>query len=182
MAPDSLLRVALTGSECTGKTRLAVDLATRFETVWVPEAARLVAESKGAPLDESDVEPIARRHLEDARRAEPRARGLIFFDTDLISTVVYSRHYYGSCPAWIEEAARQRLADLYLLHHPDVPWIADSARDRGHVREKMHALFAEALIAFGAHVTDISGSWEERRRIAEAAAREALKLCINTAR
>ena len=48
----------------------------------------------------------------------------MLLDTDLVSTVVYSRHYYGDCPAWIEAAAVRRLADLYLLHDIDVPWTA----------------------------------------------------------
>ena len=44
-------RVALLGSESTGKTTLARRLAERFATVWVPEYARSYAVAKGAPLD-----------------------------------------------------------------------------------------------------------------------------------
>ena len=67
-------------------------------------------------------------------------------DTDLVSTVVYASHYYGSCPAWIERAARERLGDLYLLLHPDVPWVADGLqRDRPADRARLHQLFRERL-------------------------------------
>ena len=54
----------------------------------------------------------------------------MFFDQDLLSTVVYARHYYGDCPPWIERLAVERLGDLYLLCPPDVPWSADRRRDR----------------------------------------------------
>ena len=50
------------------------------------------------------------------------------FDTDLISTVVYSRYYYGDCPAWVIEEARRHRADLYLLMDTDVAWKPDEAR------------------------------------------------------
>ncbi|HXB53854.1 MAG TPA: AAA family ATPase, partial [Vicinamibacteria bacterium] len=40
----------LTGSECTGKTTLASELAEHYRTVWVPEQSRVYLDRKGAPL------------------------------------------------------------------------------------------------------------------------------------
>jgi len=79
-----------------------------------------------------------------------------------VSTTVYARHYYGACPAWIEQAARDRRADLYLLCDIDVPWVADSVRDRPYHREHLHALFVDALDALGAPYVTIHGSWPDR--------------------
>jgi nicotinamide riboside kinase len=170
---NGLLRAVVTGGECTGKTTLAARLAARRGVLWVPEAARLVAEEKAGPLDGSDVSLIARRHVaqSDAAAAESSRRGLglLVLDTDLLSTVAYARHYYGSCPPWVEVAARERLADLYLLHHPDVPWIPGPARDRPDRRDEIHALFEAVLAEFGAEVVDVRGSWDERERLAAAA-------------
>ena len=166
------LRVCLTGSECTGKTTLARTLAARLGAPWVRESSRDYAETKGGPLDATDVEPIARLHAVLADEAARTAGEVLVLDTDLLSTVVYARHYYGSCPANVERAARERLADLYLLHHPDVPWIPDPARDRGHLRPVMHALFAAALEEFDARVADVKGPWDERERRALAAIEE----------
>jgi len=157
-----VIRVVLTGSECTGKTTLAAALAERYATVWVPEAARGHAEAKGATLAFDDVERIARSHMAAADEAARHARGLLILDTDLVSTVVYSHHYYGSCRAWIEREARARRAELYLLHHPDVPWLPDPARDRGERRQELHAAFCRALTALGARSVDIRGDWPER--------------------
>jgi NadR type nicotinamide-nucleotide adenylyltransferase len=165
-----MTRVVLTGGECTGKTTLARQLARSHGAAWVPEHAREYLNALARPLGYGDVEPIARGQIaaeDSAAKAAPR---LLILDTDLVSTVVYSRYYYGDCPAWIVTAARERLADIYLLHHPDVPWVADGLqRDLPQRRGEMHALFEDALKAFGARSVDIRGGWDERRALAAGA-------------
>ena len=161
---ERLLRVVLTGSESTGKTALAADLAEHYRTVWSPEYARAYVERHPRPLDASDVEPIARGQIGVEDEAARRARRLLILDTDLLSTVVYSRRYYGHCPEWVERAARRRLGDLYLLHHPDVPWVADGTqRDKPPSRERVHASFLEVLEAAGVRFVDVRGPWSERK-------------------
>jgi len=171
-------RVVVTGSECTGKTTLAGDLARQFGTVWVAEYAREYLDRKvattGLPLDERDVEPIARGQIVAEDRGAATAKRLLVLDTDLVSTTVYARHYYGACPAWIDQAARDRRGDLYLLCDIDVPWVADSVRDRPHHREHIHALFVEALNTLGAPYVLIRGSWAARLTTAVAAVSEVL--------
>jgi NadR type nicotinamide-nucleotide adenylyltransferase len=165
-APTRALVVVVTGSESTGKTTLASDLARHYGTTWVPEFARAYADEQeattGRELDASDVEPIARGHIAWADAALGRARGLVVLDQDLVSTVVYARHYYGSCPEWIERAAWERRGDLYLLCGIDAPWVRDQRRDRPHHRDELHASFIEALDALGARYVVIRGSWEAR--------------------
>lgn len=157
-------RVVVTGSESTGKTTLAAMLAADFAAPWSPEEARRYVERVARALAAEDVEPIARGQLAGEECAVAAASALAIHDTDLVSTMVYARHYYGACPAWIEQAARQRRADLYLLCHPDVPWIADGLQhDRGFLREEMHALFVAALAEVGALVVHIRGDWAARR-------------------
>lgn len=171
----SVQRVVLTGSECTGKTTLAVSLARRLRVPWSGEFVREYAAQLGRAITLDDVPRIAEGQVAGEDRAIRRARRLAVHDTDLLSTVVYSRHYFGRCPAEVEQSLGQRRADLYLLHHPDVPWIAEAGmRDRPHGREEMHALFAAALVAMGARVVDVRGSWDERSHLAERAVRELL--------
>ena len=171
--PPRPIVVTVTGSESTGKTTLARDLASHFRTVWVPEYSRQHADEKtaatGAPLDAGDVEPIARGQIASEDRGLEAARGLVIRDTDLVSTTIYARHYYGSCPAWIDEAARARRAGLYLLCDVDVPWVADAVRDSPDVREHLHARFVRALETLGAPFVTIRGSWGERLVMAIAA-------------
>jgi NadR type nicotinamide-nucleotide adenylyltransferase len=161
--------VVVTGSESTGKTTLAADLARHYDTTWLPEFARTYgdrAQAAGRELDASDVEPIARGHIAHADDAIARARGVVILDQDLVSTVVYARHYYGSCPAWIEQAALERLGDLYLLCDIDVPWVPGPHRDRPHSREQLHEMFETTLRALGARYVLIGGTWDERRTAA----------------
>lgn len=167
---ERLLRVVLIGPESTGKTRLAADLAAHYGTAWSPEFAREYVDRKPAALAASDVEPIARGQIAGEDAAARGAERLLILDTDLVSTVVYSRHYYGRCPEWVEKAARERLGDLYLLHYPDVAWVADGTkRDQPQAREHLYGRFRAALAAFGARCVDIRGSWPERRSAAIAA-------------
>ena len=100
-------------------------------------------------------------------RRSARAAGVVIKDTDLVSTVVYAHHYYGACPEWVERAAQARLGDLYLLLHPDVPWVEDGLqRDRPASRALLHGLFTARLSALGARVIDITGDWSTRRTLA----------------
>ena len=160
-----LIRIVVTGSESTGKTELARRLANHFGAEFVPEFVREFASAKEGPISFSDHGPIARgqvaledEHLEIASRGN----GIVIQDTDLLSTVVYCDHYFGACPPWIVDLARERRPDLYLLAEIDVPWVPDGIRDRGHLREEMQALFREAVRQSGAPWVSISGTWEER--------------------
>ena len=164
-ASVSARRVVITGSESTGKTTLARDLGAHFGAPWVSEFARDYADAQtiaGRMLDATDVEPIARGTIDRQDAALGSGAAIVFLDTDLVSTVVYARHYYGRCPPWIEAAARDRLGDLYLLCDIDVPWIPDGVRDVPHERAHMHTLFAEELRSLGAQVVLINGTWGAR--------------------
>ena len=166
MTESTLTRVVVTGSESTGKTTLARELATHFGVQWVAEQARSYAERVRRELNADDVAPIASEQItaEDAATTEAARRGdrWLFLDTDLVSTVVYARHYYGSCPAWIEAEARARLADLYLLADVDLDWHPDGVRDRPQTREQLHAEFRAALQEFTARTCHVRGAGEHR--------------------
>lgn len=157
-----MIRVVLTGSESTGKTTLAAALAVHYGVEFVPEFVRRYAAEKNGPLDFNDHGPIARGQiaLEDAAIA--RENLLVIQDTDLLSTVVYCDHYFGRCPDWIREKARERRPDLYLLCEIDLPWIHDGVRDRGHMRDEMQRLFRDAVIASGAPYANVRGTGDDR--------------------
>lgn len=154
-------RVCLTGAESTGKSELAKEVARHFSAVLVPEYSREYALQRQFELSYSDVGPIA--HGQMSREDEAKGDFLIL-DTDLLSTVVYSRHHFGAVPQWVQTKAGDRLADLYLLLDIDVPWIWDPVRDCGETRKELHDDFRSALEEFGARYELISGNWEERLR------------------
>lgn len=164
MAPHA--RLCLIGPESTGKSRMAERLARELGMASCPEFARGYALQVGRVLTADDVEPIARGQLASLE-------GKAILDTDLISTVVYARHYYGACPEWIEAEARARRAELYLLFDTDLEWIQDPARDAGdpETREDLFDAFRAALEELECDFRIVSGSWEERWSEVRAAAR-----------
>jgi NadR type nicotinamide-nucleotide adenylyltransferase len=165
-----MITVVLTGSESTGKSTLARDLARYYGTVATPEYARIYLDAKGPPLTVHDVEPIARGQMAIEDDAVAGARRVLFKDTDLVSTVAYARHYYGTCPGWIEAEAQERAGDLYLLLHPDVPWVEDGPhRDLPLDRDRSHELFRSTLEELGLRVVDVAGRWADRKARAVAA-------------
>jgi NadR type nicotinamide-nucleotide adenylyltransferase len=158
MSPAPPLRVVVTGSESTGKTTLAQQLAHRFGTLWVPEFSRAYAERHSHPLGAADVEPIARGQIALEEEYLARAReAMLVFDTDLTSTTVFAEFYYGACPTWIRREAGRRRGDLYLLADIDVPWVADRVRDQPLARDELHDRIRERLREIGAHTVDVIG-------------------------
>lgn len=158
-----MIRVVVTGSECTGKTTLTRGLADHFQTVWVPEYVRRFVEELGRTPEFSDVDAIARGQQELEGTVAAEASRLLILDTDLLSPRIYSEHYYGDYPPWIEQALRDRPAELYLLAGIDVPWIPDGAqRDRGDRREEMHELFRRALLDRALPFVEVSGTEKAR--------------------
>ncbi len=155
---DRLTRVVVTGSESTGKTLLAQQLAEHYGAPWIPEFARDYAEERDAQLTAADVDPIGRGQVAREDAALRNAHGLVILDTDLLSTMVYGDQYYSFVPEWIPSVAEQRLADLYLVCDIDSPWVADPVREGEHLRHQMHNAFISHLTKLGATYRLISGT------------------------
>jgi NadR type nicotinamide-nucleotide adenylyltransferase len=154
-------RVVVTGAESTGKTRLAQGLAERFGAPLIPEYAREYALAQHRPLLEFDVEPIARGQLAAETAGLLLPGPLLILDTDLLSTAVYARHYYGWCPEWVARASRSR-SGLYLLLDIDLPFVSDPTRGPAARRPELQARFQAALTEAGVTWVVVSGAGTAR--------------------
>jgi NadR type nicotinamide-nucleotide adenylyltransferase len=155
-------RVCIVGPESTGKTTLARQLAEHFKTVWTPEYARGLLDQKGAECEFSDIPLIAEGQLRAEGKQARAANKILFCDTDLITTTIWSKYLFNECPAWIEDAANKQRYDLTLLTDIDIPWVADPQRPAPHLREHFLALFKSELEKRGRDYVLISGLNEER--------------------
>ncbi len=163
------------GSESTGKTTLAQQLAAHYQTVWVPEYSRIYQEEKGHVPALPDVIPIAmgQMHLEEEMLC--RANQVLICDTDILETKVYSDAYNGTSPEWLLQKIKERYGDLYLLTNIDLPWEPDGIRDRPHNRPEMHSRFKNELIQRNLPFAEISGNYQERFLLAV----QAIDTCLN---
>lgn len=160
--PYFLRRICIFGPESTGKSTLAQKLATHYNTICVSEYARGLLDYKDGKCDFEDIPRIARGQIASEDALARQANRVMFCDTDLITTTIWSDVLFGKCPQWIHEQANQRHYDLYLLLDVDVPWVDDAQRFLPHYREEFRDRCIQALESRLKPYTLISGGWEER--------------------
>ena len=68
-----VVRIVVTGSECTGKSSLAFELARLYGAPCSAEFARLYLERKGEALTAQDVDAIAAGQIDGEDRAIDQA-------------------------------------------------------------------------------------------------------------
>jgi len=159
-------KIVLFGSESTGKTTLAQQLAIFYKTVWVPEFAREYLENERINVHYSDVIPIAKGQLIAEDALIERANKFLICDTNILETKVYSDVYFGASPEWLLEEILKREYDLYLLTDIDVEWSPDPLRDKPHQRKEIHNFFKNELLNRKLPFAEISGLEEERLKSA----------------
>lgn len=178
--PADCLKIVLFGPESTGKTTLSKMLASHFNTQWVPEFSRDYLQQKWDEKMEicsrEDILPIAagQMHLENQKAKV--ANRVLFCDTNLLETVVYSRAYFERyCHPSLLKHALKAHYDLYFLTYIDVPWEEDDLRDRPHQREQMFAEFKKTLDEHNKPYHILRGSVEERFKTAVKLVEELIK-------
>lgn len=144
------LKIVLFGPESTGKTILSRQLADYYNTVWVPEYARAYLQKKWdltkAVCSFEDILPIVKGQLGLEEEGFKKANKVLFCDTDILETSVYSAAYFnGKIPEELTDLLKKNNADLYLLTYIDTPWTPDDLRDKPNEREAMFLLFEKAV-------------------------------------
>ena len=162
---SSHLKIVAIGGECTGKTTLVSQLSKFFGAPHSIEAARDYVSEIGRSVQYEDVEIIAKKQILIEDNVALLDSDLVFFDTDLFSTLVYSNFYFGDCPDWIEQLCVARRAHIYLLCSFDLTWVKDEFQRGSGAPEKrrqIHALFDKTLHKHGCNVVEISGTGQAR--------------------
>jgi NadR type nicotinamide-nucleotide adenylyltransferase len=155
--------VVITGPECTGKSTLSQQLATHYNTVFVPEYARQYIENLCRPYTYEDVLHIAETQRSQAHELIGRAKGVLFLDTYLIITKVWFDVVFNRHPQWIDDELSRNIISLYLLCDTSIPWQADPVRENGGaMREKLYLMYKDELEKLGCNYSVVSGMGQQR--------------------
>jgi len=169
--PTDIIKVVLFGPESTGKTTLSEKLARHYNTVWVPEYAREYLQDKWnnerKTCEPKDLLPIAEGQMRLENDLANKATDVLFCDTDLLETKVYSEAYYlGNCDPILEKHALENQYDLYFLTYIDIPWEADDLRDKPNDRERMFLYFKDTLEKYNRNFIILKGDKNTRLKTA----------------
>ena len=138
-------RIAITGPESTGKSKLAEKLAGHYKTVWVPEYAREYINNLGHPYNYDDILIIAKEQIRREEKMSGKANKFLFCDTGLIVTKIWCEYKYGKCHRWILENINNHKYDLFLLMDIDLPWKFDKQRENPNQRKEIFDLYLKEL-------------------------------------
>lgn len=172
MSPD-LKRIVIFGTESTGKTTLAAQLAAHFGAPWSPEFVREFWDLKRGQITAADLGTIALGQMANEDRAAAAAQGLVIHDTDLLTCTIWDDVLFpGACPPWVraEAESRARGVALWLLCDTDIPFTPDPQRcfPDAASRTRGRQLWRDALEKRGLPFVDITGRGEERTQLAMA--------------
>lgn len=143
-------KVVLFGQESCGKTTMAKRLAEDFSVAWVPEWARQYLETVGSEITAEKMKTIEHGQYAAMKAAEYIADDpLIFFDTDLLSTIGYYGIFDELPPtdSELEDLFDDTKGDLYIVMPDHVPFEKDILRYGGDKRESTMQYWIDLLEA-----------------------------------
>lgn len=168
-------RIAFIGPESTAKSTLCAQLASHYNTLWVPEYAREYISNLLQPYKMDDVLHCIKMQMEENKRAESMSNKILFADNEAINGMVWLIHKYGSCPQWILDEIKNNPFDLYLLTYPDIEFVADNVRENGDRRIYFFEWYKKELDERNLNYAVITGKGEDRFENALNAVEEFLK-------
>lgn len=163
---SKLLKIAVTGPESTGKSMIAQQLADHYQTVWVPEYARVHLLNINRPYDYDDILEMAQKQKVSEKVFESLARKLMFSDTELLVTKIWCEVKYGKCHPWILDELNKQDYVLYLLMDTDLPWEYDPLREHPDKRKYLFDLYRNDLEKYGFNYRIVSGVDDARLKMA----------------
>lgn len=157
---------------------MCAQLASYYNTVWVPEYAREHLLSHGPTYTYNDLLEIAQRQLNLEEQVAANAKnGILFIDTEMYVMKIWCEFVFGKTHQWILDRLAENRYDLYLLCAPDLPWTQDPLREYPDIetRLRLFHLYRDSLINQPVPWQEIRGIQEERLLSAVAATDGMLK-------
>ena len=173
---EGILRIAIVGPECTGKSTLTEGLATHYKTCFVPEYAREYIDKLNRSYTIDDIVKISQGQMQLEDESAAKANRVLICDTNLVVTKIWAEFKYKQCPEWIKENITKRKYALHLLTDIDIPWEADPQREHPHLRRELFEIYERELNVLKVPYEIISGNPEERLQLAIQAIDRRLKV------
>lgn len=135
-----MIKIIITGPECSGKTTLCEILANHFKIPFSKEYARKYLNSLDRNYIQKDLVKIAKKQLQSEKNQK-------ILDTDLITIKIWSNYKYGECDDWIlQQIQKQKFEErFYLLCKPDIKWEKDPLREHPKNRMELFQLYKKEL-------------------------------------
>jgi len=159
---SAILKISVTGPECSGKSELSSQLATVLNTVYVPEYARVYLENLDRSYNQADLNEIAAGQVQSEDKMSAVANKYLICDTDMLVLYIWSLFKFKSVDRFIESLLDARDYDYYLLCRPDLEWIYDPLRENPGDRDQLFEMYRDYLVRHGKPFTIIEGQGDER--------------------
>lgn len=123
-------RVALVGTESSGKSTLARTLANELGTEWVHEFGRELWEAQGLTGSFADLWKIGRNQREREDKAARHAARFLFCDTTAWTTLHWSLRSHGCADQRLHDLVDATTGDyVWVVCQDDFGWIDDGTRE-----------------------------------------------------
>lgn len=144
---------------------MAAKLALRYNLLYAPEFARYYLNKNGLAYKQQDLIKIAKGQQQSIDYLKFN-QDLVIADTDLLTIKIWSEYKYGNCDQLIIDMLEEKLADLYLLCSPTIPWTFDALRENPTDRKELHEIYIKELVKLKVPFVTITGNESKRLKTA----------------
>ena len=143
-----MIKIIITGPECSGKSTLSKSLAEHFQSPLLDEYAREYISKLKRKYTQKDLLKIAKTQFDSEKKFDNK---IIFCDTDLLTIKIWSECKFGICDEQIIKNIKSRKLEnhFYLLCRPDIDWVYDPQRENQFDRNNLFNLYKKQLDDFG---------------------------------
>jgi HTH-type transcriptional repressor of NAD biosynthesis genes len=159
---DLVRKVAFLGAESTGKTTLTALVAAEHGTRGLLEPGRSFWDRHrdgGERLTLEQLVRLAHEHLEQEDAAVLEARGVLFVDTNALTTEAYAYRHHGRTDPELARLARQAETryDVTFVCGDEIPFVQDGTRLDEEARSEMQRRLCGELDRRGVLWTRVEG-------------------------
>ncbi|TGK19025.1 AAA family ATPase [Leptospira stimsonii] len=165
---DMVDNIVFLGGPSTGKSTLAAALAEYYQTEWMPEYGReyWFENQKQHRLTLIDLERIASGHIEREDQRWYEAKEYLFTDTNVLTTYVYAKYYFGYASESLELTLQNNLQryNEFIICDLDIPFEDTWDRSGPRSRELLQRMTIAELEYRKIKYFVVSGDLETRKR------------------